>query len=134
MEARLKLNKWVDTPSDPKFAEKLLSLIPELKEHTCSKGYPGGFVERLEEGTYPAHIIEHIALAIQEKVGPKVSFGKTRRENDDIYKVVMEYEYKKIAEISLEAGIYILNSLYKNELDQEKFDEYIDNAEKYIEK
>lgn len=61
----------------PGFNERLLAALPGLAEHHCSPGRPGGFVERLERGTYFAHIIEHIALELSELAGIGVHFGKT---------------------------------------------------------
>src|SRR4051812_46484121 len=60
------------------FNEKLLFILPGLENHTCSPGYKGGFVERLKKGTYPAHIIEHVALELSALCGIEVHFGKTR--------------------------------------------------------
>lgn len=62
------------------FVSRLLLLLPGLSEHSCSRGYAGGFVERLREGTYLAHIFEHVALEIQSLAGEEYSssFGKTR--------------------------------------------------------
>src|SRR5688572_16575975 len=51
------------------FNERLTRLIPTLAEHPCTKGYAGGFVERLEEGTYIPHILEHVALELQTMAG-----------------------------------------------------------------
>jgi cyanophycin synthetase len=49
-----------------------------MHEHACSKGYPGGFFERVREGTWMGHVIEHIALAIQTLAGMDCGFGRTR--------------------------------------------------------
>ena len=111
VEITLDLGDWVDTPSDPDFADKLVSLIPELEEHTCSRGYKGGFIERLHEGTYPAHIIEHCIIAIQNSVGSKVSFGKSRRKEDSIYKIIVEYDYENVVLEALDSAVEIVNGL-----------------------
>src|SRR3954449_5881612 len=36
----------------PGFVDRLLQALPGVREHHCAKGRPGGFVERLHEGTY----------------------------------------------------------------------------------
>ncbi|MDD4976499.1 MAG: cyanophycin synthetase [Bacteriovorax sp.] len=59
------------------FTERLISLLPGLKNHHCSPRHSGGFVERLKKGTYFAHIIEHIALELSEGAGIGVSYGKS---------------------------------------------------------
>src|ERR1700712_1764512 len=68
-----------ETRSVAGFNERLLALIPGLREHVCSKSYPGGFVERLEEGTYFGHVIEHVAIELGEPIGAMANYGKTVR-------------------------------------------------------
>src|SRR4051812_29331928 len=63
----------------PGFNERLLELLPGLREHVCGKGHPGGFVERLEEGTYFGHIVEHVAIELGSKLGVAGNYGKTVR-------------------------------------------------------
>ena len=88
------LGEWIDISSKDivNFNDKLLEILPGLYEHKCSLGYPGGFVERLHEGTYMAHVIEHIALELLNILGEDVSFGKARRIRDtSLYTIVFEY-------------------------------------------
>ncbi|MEI9908878.1 MAG: hypothetical protein WDO71_03960 [Bacteroidota bacterium] len=40
-------------------------MLPSLYEHECSEGVPGGFLSRVNDGTWMGHVIEHIALEIQ---------------------------------------------------------------------
>jgi len=124
IEAYVDLGDWVETPSSEGLAQKLTSLLPEIKKHTCSKGYEGGFIERLEEGTYPAHMIEHIALSIQNSVGSDVSFGKSRRDEGSIYKVVISYEYPSLASLALERSVKLVNKLLAGE---ENLDGFVGN-------
>jgi len=74
------LGTWQDVASNEidEFTDKLLLTFPGLIEHKCSRGRKGGFVERLNEGTYMAHIIEHVALELSSICGIEVRFGKTR--------------------------------------------------------
>ena len=60
------------------FNQSLLALLPGLARHTCSRGHPGGFVERLNEGTYFGHVVEHVALELETMIGADVTYGKTR--------------------------------------------------------
>ena len=60
------------------FVERLLTLLPGLREHHCSKGYAGGFVERLHEGTYFGHTVEHVTLELAGLAGCSATHGKTR--------------------------------------------------------
>ncbi|HKY31486.1 MAG TPA: cyanophycin synthetase [Candidatus Polarisedimenticolia bacterium] len=59
------------------FNQALVSLLPGLREHTCAAGAPGGFVSRLEEGTYFGHVVEHVALELSARAGIGVRYGKT---------------------------------------------------------
>src|SRR5919112_1233026 len=61
------------------FNERLLAALPGLAEHHCSRGRAGGFVERLNEGTYFGHVVEHVALELQSMAGCEVHHGKTRQ-------------------------------------------------------
>ena len=54
-------------------------MLPGLREHSCSRGRRGGFVERLNEGTWLGHVAEHSALALQQVVGHDIRRGKTRQ-------------------------------------------------------
>jgi cyanophycin synthetase len=42
-------------------------------------GEHGGFLERLRDGTYAGHILEHVVLELQNLAGMKTGFGKTRQ-------------------------------------------------------
>src|SRR3954469_13405791 len=59
--------------------ERLLEQLPGLREHVCGKGYPGGFVERLRDGTYFGHVVEHVAIAWGTALGATGNYGKTVR-------------------------------------------------------
>ena len=126
VQVTIDLGELVDFPSNAKFAEKLVSLLPELKEHTCSKNRKGGFVERLYEGTYPAHIIEHMAISIQNTIGSKVYFGKARRENGSLYNIIMEYEVEDLAILSISEAIYLFNQLIQEDSDVDVLEEEVE--------
>lgn len=88
------VEQYLDIPScDIKdFNERLLIQFPGLMEHKCSPGYEGGFVERLNRGTYLPHILEHVAIEIQKLLGFKVNYGKTRYlEKETVYTIVFSY-------------------------------------------
>ena len=44
-------------------------MLPSLIEHRCSYEERGGFLRRVEEGTWPAHILEHVTLELQNLAG-----------------------------------------------------------------
>src|SRR6266550_1040767 len=81
----------------PGFTESLVSRMPGLEEHRCSIGERGGFITRLERGTYAAHIIEHVALELQCMIGHAVGFGKTRGGDvDGEFTIVFEHLHEAV--------------------------------------
>ena len=46
-------------------------LLPGLHDHQCSRGRDGGFVERLVEGTWAGHVVEHVALELAAHRRPR---------------------------------------------------------------
>ena len=67
------------------FNRNLLEYLPGLKAHRCSIGVPGGFVQRLKEGTYLAHVIEHCAIEILNNLNQDISFGRARQIDKSKY-------------------------------------------------
>lgn len=93
------------------FNDGLVKLLPELNTHRCGIDEDGGFVKRLHEGTYLAHICEHSIICIQNNLGIDVCYGKAREIQGDNYYIIYEYEYEQVA---LECGrlaVEIMNSL-----------------------
>lgn len=109
------------------FNENLLNAFPNLKKNTCGLGYEGGFLERLENGTYLAHVLEHVIIDIQNTLGYNVKFGKTKfYEEPSLYYLVYEYENRICALECSKAAIFILNSFIKGEkVEIEKFMNYL---------
>ena len=104
------IEAWVDIgeleqfPSDkiPGFAQRLEKWLPGLIEHRCGVGERGGFVERLKTGTWPAHIMEHVAIELQTLAGMAVGFGKARETSSSgIYKVVVRTRQEQVGRESL---------------------------------
>ena len=86
----------------PDFNHALLALLPGLEDHACSLGRRGGFVTRLEEGTWMGHVAEHIAIELQDLAGTEVHIGKTRSAGKTgQYNVIYEYREEQVG---LEAG------------------------------
>lgn len=105
IEAVVDIHDLEDFPSNkiPGFPDRLVAWLPSLMAHTCSPGVPGGFVMRLHEGTWPAHILEHITIELQNLAGMKVSFGKAREvTRRSLYKVVFNTLHEKIGRRALE--------------------------------
>jgi cyanophycin synthetase len=113
------LEEWPSVRLGPAFAEGLLAALPGLRTHGCSYGEPGGFVRRLTEdrGTWLGHILEHVAIELQNVAGHPLTFGKTRSLGPHgQYMVIYQYEQ---AEVGIEAGnlgLMLLHSLLPPEL------------------
>lgn len=104
------------------FNDTLLNMLPSLGEHRCGIYEEGGFVTRLKEGTYLAHICEHIIIALQNMIGINSSFGKARVIDGDVYYIIFEYQYEKTALKCAKLAIDIVNQLIgkKNGVEFEK--------------
>ncbi|OOM71122.1 cyanophycin synthetase [Clostridium puniceum] len=109
------LEGYCEIPSKeiPNFNFNLVKLIPELKTHRCGIDEEGGFVKRLEEGTYLAHICEHTMIAIQNNLGIDVSYGKAREIEGDMYYIIVEYEYKNTVNEVAKLAVDLMNCLIK---------------------
>lgn len=107
------LEGYCETPSKDieDFNFNLVNMIPELRTHRCGIDEDEGFVKRLKEGTYLAHICEHITLAIQNKIGIDVHYGKSREIKDDHYYIVFQYIYENTALEASKLAIDIVNAL-----------------------
>jgi cyanophycin synthetase len=100
----------------PGFVERLLEWLPGLKEHHCSKGRPGGFVERLHEGTYFGHTVEHVALELASLTGCNAYHGKTRYAGEPgIYNVVIEYCAEHATRYLLKTAVEGVEALLRGE-------------------
>ncbi|MBW4578013.1 MAG: cyanophycin synthetase [Tildeniella nuda ZEHNDER 1965/U140] len=125
---RLDLEDLADKPSNviPGFYEGLTEALPSLIEHFCSPGCRGGFLSRVKEGTMMGHIIEHVALELQELAGMVVGFGRTRETaNLGTYQVVFEYQDEQAGRYAARAAVRLCQSIIETghypqeELDQD---------------
>lgn len=93
----------------PGFNERYKAWLPTVIEHRCSVGERGGFFQRLDRGTYLAHILEHTALELQTLAGCNVGFGRAREMSEEgVYKVAVRYEEETVAEQCLLAARELL--------------------------
>lgn len=107
LEAEVNLGENKDRSSDelPGFNERLKAWLPSLIEHRCSVGERGGFFQRLERGTYLAHILEHVSLELQTLAGSNCGFGRARElEEEGVYRVALQYEEEALGRACLETG------------------------------
>jgi cyanophycin synthetase len=98
------------------FRERLEATFPTMISHRCSVGTEGGFFERVDEGTWMGHIIEHIALELQTMAGMDVGFGRTRGYGEEgVYNVVFAYMEEKVGRYTAEASVRIAEALITGE-------------------
>ncbi|SFU52497.1 cyanophycin synthetase [Halomonas korlensis] len=91
---RLDIGELEERPSDtvPGIVARLTELLPSIQEHRCSVGRPGGFLERMERGTWAGHVVEHVAIELQNLIGFSVGYGKTIDSYETgIYNVIYRY-------------------------------------------
>ncbi len=101
-------------PTDtlPGFTESLIDLLPGLHDHQCSRGRDGGFVERLVEGTWAGHVVEHVALELQRTAGHEITRGKTRSTGEDgVYNVIYGYLDDTVGTLSGRLAVRLVNHL-----------------------
>ena len=96
------------------FNERLLTILPGIQNHHCSLGHPGGFVIRLEEGTYFGHIVEHVALELTEQAGIGKSHGKTRHDSGSVYNVAIEFRAAKASTYLLEQAVRLVEAVLRD--------------------
>ena len=115
LEAWVDLGSLKDTGSDevPGFNERLKAWLPGMIEHRCSVGERGGFFQRLERGTYPAHILEHVTLELQTMAGHALGFGKARETCvEGLYKVIVRYLDEVVVQECLRSARELLLAAY----------------------
>lgn len=114
----LDLEELEDMPTNKisGFGERMKALMPTLYTHRCSEGVPGGFFQRVEEGTWMGHVIEHIALELQTLAGMETGFGRTREsDRRGVYHVVFSYHEAKAGVYTAKAAVKIAEALISGE-------------------
>jgi cyanophycin synthetase len=107
LEVWLDIGELEDSPSNtiPGFYERLTALLPTLIEHRCGIGERGGFLQRLREGTWPGHILEHVTIELQNQAGMQSGFGKARSTSvRGVYKVVVRSRNEEVSRAALHAA------------------------------
>ena len=110
------LEDWPTAKLGEGFIQGLIDALPGLNEHGCSYREAGGFVRRLREGegTWLGHVLEHVAIELQNVAGEQVTFGKTRNVSEDrpgVYTVIYEYAQKEEGIAAGELAMKLLISL-----------------------
>lgn len=104
IEALVDIGELEDFPSNtlPGFNERLSAWLPGLIEHRCSPGVRGGFLQRLETGTWPGHILEHVALELLTLAGIPDGYGRAREAGPrGVYKVIISAPHPEVGRQAL---------------------------------
>jgi cyanophycin synthetase len=103
----------VSTRDLPHFNDALLDLLPSLADYLVPTGQPGGFAQRLREGTYLARVIEHVTLGLQCLAGAPAAFGRTRPVTGcpGQYRIVCAYLLEKVAQPAFALAVDIVDAL-----------------------
>jgi len=118
IEAWLDIGELEDYPSNllPGFTTRLTTWLPGLIEHHCGVGYHGGFIERLNEGTWAGHILEHVVLEVQSLAGMKTGFGKTRSTGEHgVYKMAFRTRDNVVGRAALDVSHRLMMAAINDE-------------------
>ena len=114
------LEDWPTSRLGDAFVEPLLKMLPGLHEHGCSYKEAGGFVRRMreDEGTWLGHVMEHVAIELQNVAGSPVTFGRTRsiEGQPGHYNMVFQYKDKAVGREASELALKLLHSLLPEEI------------------
>ncbi len=116
--ARIDLEEYTERESShfTGFSDRLLNLLPGLRDHHCAKGRPGGFVERLYEGTYFGHIVEHVTIELATCIGLNVHYGKTMiADRIGLYNIVMECRAFECQKRLLARAVGVIEAVLANQ-------------------
>ncbi|MBT8087246.1 MAG: cyanophycin synthetase [Gammaproteobacteria bacterium] len=114
------LEQWPTARLGEAFIDALLERLPGLQEHGCSYREPGGFVRRMreDEGTWLGHVMEHVALELQNVAGSDVTFGRTRSIDGrpGFYNMVFQYKDAAVGRQASKLSLQLLYSLLPDKL------------------
>ncbi|MDF1485937.1 cyanophycin synthetase [Ramlibacter sp. H39-3-26] len=107
LEVWLDLGTLEDYPSHtiPGLNQRLTTWLPALIEHHCGVGERGGFLQRLEEGTWCGHVLEHVVIELLNLAGMPTGFGQTRSTSRrGVYRMVFRARDEQVARVALAEG------------------------------
>ncbi|RVT49357.1 cyanophycin synthetase [Rubrivivax albus] len=118
LEVWLDLGVLEDWPSDklPGFVDRLTTALPALAEHHCGVGEAGGFGQRLREGTWLGHVLEHVVIELLNLAGMPTGFGQTRSTSQrGVYRMVFRARDAVVARAALTQGHKLLMKLVNDQ-------------------
>jgi cyanophycin synthetase len=111
IETWIDIGELEDFPSNkiPGLYERLTAWLPSLVEHRCNYDERGGFLRRLQEGTWAGHILEHVVLELMSLAGLPDGFGRTRETTTrGVYKLIVSNFHEECTRLALEQGRELL--------------------------
>src|SRR6218665_1211953 len=118
LEVWLDLGELEDFPSNliPGLTERLVAMLPALVEHHCGVGERGGFLQRLVEGTWAGHVLEHVVIELLNLAGMPTGFGQTRSTSQrGVYRMVFRARDERVARCALAQGHRLLMAAINDE-------------------
>ncbi|MEY4427775.1 MAG: cyanophycin synthetase, partial [Pseudomonadota bacterium] len=118
LEVWLDLGELEDFPSNklPGLNQRLTAWLPALVEHHCGVGERGGFLQRLEEGTWMGHVLEHVVIELLNLAGMPTGFGQTRSTSQrGVYRMVFRARDEQVARCALQQGHALLMAAINDE-------------------
>lgn len=111
---KLDIGAFEDRPTNQikGFVETLTTMLPSLVSHRCSVGEEGGFISRMEDGTWLGHVVEHVALELQTLAGMDTGFGRTRSTGQrGVYNVVFSYLLENAGVYAGKAAVRLVQAI-----------------------
>ncbi len=118
LEVWLDLGGLENYPSNllPGFNDRLTAWLPALVEHHCGVGERGGFLQRLTEGTWAGHVLEHIVIELLNLAGMPTGFGQTRSTSvTGVYRMVFRARDEQVARVALAQGHSLIMAAIRDE-------------------
>lgn len=117
LEVWLDLGELEDYPSNKieGFTPRLTAWLPGLVEHHCGVGHRGGFLERLKDGTWMGHVLEHTIIELLNMAGMPAEFGQTRSVSQHgVYRMVFRCPEESVAHVALQQGHALIMAAINN--------------------
>ena len=118
MEVWVDLGMLEDHPSHtiPGLNERLTRWLPALREHHCGVGEVGGFLQRLQEGTWCGHVLEHVVIELLNLAGMPTGFGQTRSTSQrGVYRMVFRARDEHVGRAALTQGHALLTAAIRGQ-------------------
>lgn len=114
IQVTLDLQEYEQLPTNKidGFSKRIEDLLPTLYGHECSEQKPGGFFERVKQGTWLGHVVEHITLELLTLAGGECGYGRTRSTHrPGVYYVVFDYDVEDAGIYAVKAAVRITEAL-----------------------